>query len=62
VVKELPSFAYKTTLSIHANYGHRDAVRRISTGPMNTMFSVGNDRKMLAWQIVGDVNAIQSKN
>lgn len=60
-MKELPSFAYKTTLSSAANFGHQEAVRRISTGPLNTFFSVGNDRKMLAWQITGDSAAIQSK-
>ncbi|RLN45291.1 hypothetical protein BBJ28_00010004, partial [Nothophytophthora sp. Chile5] len=60
-VKELPSFAYKTTLGANVNQGHQDAVRRITTGPSNTFFSVGNDRKMLAWQITGDVGSIQSK-
>ncbi|TYZ68362.1 hypothetical protein PybrP1_005390 [[Pythium] brassicae (nom. inval.)] len=60
-VKELPSFAYKTTLSAAANVGHQDAVRRLAIGPLNTFFSVGNDRKMLAWQITGDSAAIQSK-
>uniref|UniRef100_K3WP21 C3H1-type domain-containing protein n=1 Tax=Globisporangium ultimum (strain ATCC 200006 / CBS 805.95 / DAOM BR144) TaxID=431595 RepID=K3WP21_GLOUD len=60
-VKELPSFAYKTTLSGAANIGHQEAVRRISIGPLNTFFSVGNDRKMLAWQITGDAAAIQTK-
>lgn len=60
-MKELPSFAYKTTLSGSANIGHQDAVRRIAIGPLNTFFSVGNDRKMLAWQITGDAAAIQPK-
>ncbi|KAJ0395639.1 hypothetical protein P43SY_003295 [Pythium insidiosum] len=60
-VKELPTFAYKTTYAQNANYGHQDAVRRIATGPMNTFFSVGNDRKMIAWQITGDASAIQPK-
>uniref|UniRef100_M4C1T7 C3H1-type domain-containing protein n=1 Tax=Hyaloperonospora arabidopsidis (strain Emoy2) TaxID=559515 RepID=M4C1T7_HYAAE len=60
-VKELPSFAYKTTLGADLNQGHHDAVRRITTGPSNTFFSTGNDRKMIAWQITGDVNSIQSK-
>ncbi|CAI5728794.1 unnamed protein product [Hyaloperonospora brassicae] len=60
-VKELPSFAYKTTLGADLNQGHHDAVRRITTGPSNTFFSTGNDRKMIAWQITGDANSIQSK-
>lgn len=60
-VKELPSFAYKTTLGANLNRGHQDAVRRITTGPSNTFFSAGNDRKMIAWQITGDATAIQSK-
>lgn len=58
-IKELPSFAYKTTLAYSANQGHQDAVRRISTGPLNTFFSTGNDRRTLAWQLTGDVAAIQ---
>ncbi|TDH71065.1 hypothetical protein CCR75_002802 [Bremia lactucae] len=60
-IKELPSFAYKTTLSANLNRGHQDAIRRISTGPINTFFSTGNDRKMIAWQIIGDAAAIQPK-
>ncbi|GLD97492.1 hypothetical protein PINS_up006176 [Pythium insidiosum] len=60
-VKELPTFAYKTTYQQGANFGHQDAVRRIVTGPMNTFFSVGTDRKMIAWQITGDASAIQPK-
>ncbi|KAG7400441.1 hypothetical protein PHYBOEH_005816 [Phytophthora boehmeriae] len=60
-VKELPSFAYKTTLGASVNHGHQDAVRRITTGPSNTFFSTGNDRKMLAWQIIGDAASIQPK-
>ncbi|EEY70274.1 uncharacterized protein PITG_19419 [Phytophthora infestans T30-4] len=60
-VKELPSFAYKTTLGANLNQGHQDAVRRIATGPSNTFFSTGNDRKMIAWQITGDAASIQSK-
>ncbi|CAH0476848.1 unnamed protein product [Peronospora belbahrii] len=60
-VKELPSFAYKTTLGANLNRGHQDAVRRITTGPSNTFFSTGNDRKMIAWQITGDAASIQSK-
>ncbi|KAJ8569428.1 hypothetical protein ON010_g5831 [Phytophthora cinnamomi] len=60
-VKELPSFAYKTTLGANLNQGHQDAVRRITTGPSNTFFSTGNDRKMIAWQITGDAASIQSK-
>eukprot|EP00644_Phytophthora_capsici_P017559 jgi/Phyca11/9825/fgenesh1_pm.PHYCAscaffold_42_\ len=59
-VKELPSFAYKTTMGA-MNQGHQDAVRRITTGPSNTFFSTGNDRKMIAWQITGDAASIQSK-
>lgn len=58
-VKELPSFAYKTTLRPSANQGHQDAVRRIATGPHNTFFSAGNDRRAIAWQITGDVASIQ---
>lgn len=42
------------------NQGHQDAVRRITIGPSNTFFSTGNDRKMIAWQITGDVASIQS--
>ncbi|KAE8990193.1 hypothetical protein PR003_g21942 [Phytophthora rubi] len=60
-VKELPSFAYKTTLGANLNQGHQDAVRRIAIGPSNTFFSTGNDRKMIAWQITGDAASIQSK-
>ncbi|KAI9906400.1 hypothetical protein PsorP6_003445 [Peronosclerospora sorghi] len=60
-VKELPSFAYKTTLGATLNHGHQDAVRRITTGPSNTFFSTSNDRKMLAWQLTGDASSIQSK-
>ncbi|RMX62126.1 hypothetical protein KXD40_007102 [Peronospora effusa] len=60
-VKELPSFAYKTTLGADLNHGHQDAVRRITIGPSNTFFSTGNDRKMIAWQITGDAASIQSK-
>lgn len=60
-VKELPSFAYKTTLGASVNHGHQDAVRRIAVGPSNTFFSTGNDRKMLAWQITGDAASIQPK-
>ncbi|TMW64034.1 hypothetical protein Poli38472_014151 [Pythium oligandrum] len=60
-VKELPSFAYKTTFVARANFGHQDTVRRIATGPHNTFFSVGNDRRMLAWQVTGDANSVQPK-
>lgn len=60
-VKELPTFAYKTTFVASANFGHKDAVRRIATGPLNTFFSVGNDRRMLAWQITGESSALQPK-
>ncbi|CCI41272.1 unnamed protein product [Albugo candida] len=60
-IKELPTFAYKATLSTSANYGHQDAVRRIISGPHNTLFSVGNDRKMVAWQITGDIRSIESR-
>jgi hypothetical protein len=60
-VKELPSFAYKTTLGGNLNQGHGDAVRRIAIGPSGTFFSAGNDRKMIAWQITGDAASIQAK-
>ena len=60
-VKELPTFAYKTTFSAGANFGHQDVVRRITTGPLNTFFSVASDSRMIAWQIVGDANSVQPK-
>lgn len=60
-VKELPTFSYKTMLAQSANAGHQDAVRRLIIGPHNTFFSAGNDKKMIAWQITGDVASIQPK-
>lgn len=60
VVKELPSFSYKTTLSGVANVGHRDTVRRLIPGPANTFFSAGNDKLMIAWQWTDAIATIKS--
>lgn len=60
VIKELPSFQYKTQLSQYANHGHREAVRRILAGPANTFFSVGEDRRTIAWQLTDSVSIITS--
>lgn len=61
MVKELPSFGYKTTFAASMNHGHSDAIRRLTIGPSNTFFSVSSDRTMIAWQITGEANSISSK-
>lgn len=60
LVKELPTFKYKTQLSMGTNTGHRDTVRRIVKGPSHTFFSAGEDRKVFAWQITDGVDTIPS--
>ncbi|EQC34395.1 hypothetical protein SDRG_08165 [Saprolegnia diclina VS20] len=61
VVKELPSFKYKTIFGkSQTNVGHTDAVRRIVPGPAHTFFTTSGDRKMMAWQVTGKISDIQS--
>ena len=60
VIKDLPSFEYKTMLTGHLGVGHREAVRRIVIGPSHTFFSAGVDKKAIAWQWVEGVDTIKS--
>lgn len=52
VIRELPTFELKTTISAYCG-GHGGTVRRILAGPGNTFLSAAEDGKVLVWEWTG---------